>query len=135
MGDKNYRIKNLYLDMSNPKSVAASKLLDKAGRKQALLVSIMAYEFMESFGITEDISEKDLKKIISMYDILKSMKGKTQYPILVQNDYMQSTEKNALRKDSFEKIIETEEKKEIKAEKNDDKEREELEAALSQFDF
>ncbi len=129
---KNVKNKNLYFDTNDPKSIAAVKLLDKAGRKQSALVGIMANEFMESFGITEDISEKELKKIISMYDILKNMKGKTQYTIPMQHHSEQTSEEVIdvkINKESHNTV----EKKQEKKEKNNDEERKELEDALSQF--
>lgn len=67
--------KHFSFNLDNKKEAKAVSILDKAGRKKAKLIGIMALEFAENFGIADDISEKELNDIISLYDTLKKMKG------------------------------------------------------------
>lgn len=132
MGEERYE-KTIYLKADDPKSVAAKKLLDKAGRKQSILVSIMANEFMEAFGIDEDVSEKKLKQIISNYDILKNMKQFEYHPVQQIQEKTENAVKNEEEKERKELEKETVIQKTNENVDIGDKEIAELEDALSLF--
>lgn len=83
---KDTRKKYLSINEDDEYISKAAKLLDKAGRRQAVLLGIMADLFMDSFGIDENVSTEHLKKIIQTYDIVKNLNRKNYQYVLPKHE-------------------------------------------------
>lgn len=145
--------KCLYFDFNKPNDVMIYELFRKAPKRVNKLIGIMAREFMDNFGITEEVPKEELIKIIDMYEIVKNMKSN---PIMYQpGDFQISTyrpeniteshytekaetkdysQKSLTKKEDYVKK-ETIENVETEQEDNIDSDFDDLENALSGFGF
>lgn len=77
MADSNnttYRAR-ITLDMTDKNQKDAAALLKCAGRNKHKLITIMASEIMETYGIAaQDISKETVKTFINSYSYIKSMR-------------------------------------------------------------
>jgi len=122
-------VKALHFSKKDQYTEEALELLNRAGKKQAKLVGIMAHEFIERFGITEDMSKEDLFQLIDVYHLLKRMNNN---PAIIAVNIPQNT---MVQQENDDK--KTDVKKDSESLKDDNKDMEididELEYALSEF--
>lgn len=81
------------------------RILDLAGRKQSELITAALDELCEKYGLSDNITDKEMKKFIAAYPYLKNISKAQGTPLLIQNavhtgNTTQSTQSSANKKDS-----------------------------------
>lgn len=130
--------KFLYFDFNNPNDVMLYELMSKAPRRLNKLIGIMAREFMDNFGITQDVPKDELIKIIDMYDIVKNMKTRQviyssqSLPVIHSEEESRNIQKEEHNKN---KVNTSKEEDNINNDSFSDAEMDELAEALSGFNM